>query len=105
VEPCDVRSASTICGRDARSAGSTPQMRAVTTAVTIVKASTVPLIPIDVINGSFAGAICSITRMPMTASARPSAAPMAASSSVSVRSWRIRRPRVPPIAARMTSSR
>ncbi len=87
------------------SAGAKPKRNVVASVSTAAKASMPASIPIGASAGRPTVARDARTRMPAQASPRPSAAPAAASTRLSVRSWRVSLPCPAPIEARTAISR
>ena len=99
------RSANMRSGREARSAGTTPNSATASRLASTVNASTCVSMLTSPTRGRCAGPIARRRSMPPCDSTSPSAAPLPASTSASASIWRMRRERLPPIAARTASSR
>ena len=86
------------------SAGASPKARPMSVVRTNPNANTEASTPIASTRGSPGGASATSARTPTTATTIPSTPPRMASSRLSVSTWRTRRPRPAPSAARSASS-
>src|SRR5213594_3194915 len=103
VAPPSSRSASSTPGAAARSAGSSPNARPVTSETTRANPSTQGSIPISFTRGT-RGQTASTAARPQRASSTPAAPAMSATTTLSVRSCRTSRARSAPSARRTATS-